>query len=229
MARREKHRLDDQPTFLTKGGYSMLCIVMRRFCWGVILALPFLAGGVMAKGPMGTQTNGVSVTFNADIYPDPCGVDIGSGGDSHMDGSTLDFGSLPAAKFKNPGDILDPQTFVLKLTDCGDPSVLGVQPNITVVGNTINGTSTVFRDPGSDDSPSSTSKGLGFVFAVGDQQEIEQEDNWLINNIPTILSDDIEVASGVSIPMTVAITRKGSEGIQPGSLVAKVRFIFTYP
>ncbi|EQB98451.1 hypothetical protein B738_24627 [Photorhabdus temperata subsp. temperata M1021] len=207
----------------------MLCIVMRRFCWGIILALPFLAGGVMAKGPMETRTNGVKVTLSADIYPDPCGVEIGSGDGSHMNGSTLDFGSLPAAKFKNAGDILDPQTFVLKLTDCGDPSVLGIQPNITVVGDTIAGTNKVFRDPDSDDSLGRTSKGLGFVFAVGDQQEIEQEDNWLMNNIPTELSDDIEVASGVSIPMTVAITRKGSEGIQPGALVAKVRFIFTYP
>ncbi|EYU15385.1 fimbrial protein [Photorhabdus aegyptia] len=233
MTRREKNRVDDQPAFLSNGGCSTLRMVMLRLCWGILVLL-FLAGGVMAasedpKKPFpSTQSSGINVELLITVVPEPCDVGI-SGSD--INGSELNFGSLPAAEFSQAGHISNPRRFTLELTNCGDPDVAPNAPVITVSGNTIDAEQgAIFRDPvsGSDDN---ASEGLGFIFYLGGGKEKKIGwDNVVINNHENRLDSLFFDDGRAQLPVTVAVARgKDSKVIRPGSLIARVAFTYSYP
>ncbi|OCA52446.1 fimbrial protein [Photorhabdus namnaonensis] len=233
MTRQEKNRVGDQQAFLSNGGCSTLRIVVLRFCWGVMLAALFLAGSVMAESedpkppPIpSTQSSGVDVNLSITVVPEPCDVGI-SGSD--INGSELNFGSLPAAEFSQAGYISNPRRFTLELTNCGDPDVAPNGPVITVSGNTIDAEQgSIFRDPvsGSDDN---ASEGLGFIVHLGDEGKIGW-DNLVINNHENRLDSLFFDDGRAQLQVTAAVARgKDSKVIRPGSLIARVAFTYSYP
>ncbi|MBS9438311.1 type 1 fimbrial protein [Photorhabdus noenieputensis] len=208
----------------------MLRMVMLRLCWGMLVLL-FLAGGVMAesedpKAPPATRSSGIDVDLFITVVPEPCDVGI-SGSD--INGSELNFGSLPAAEFSQAGHISNPRRFNLELTNCGDPDVSPNGPVITVSGNTIDAEQgLVFRDPvsGSDDN---ASEGLGFIVHLGDEGKIGWDD-LVINNHENRLDSLFFDDGRAQLPVTVAVARgKDSKVIRPGSLIARVAFTYSYP
>ncbi|QXF31940.1 hypothetical protein B0X70_01160 [Photorhabdus akhurstii] len=232
MTRREKNRVSDQAALLSNGGCSMLRMVMLRLCCGMLVLL-CLAGGVMAesedpkKPPFPpTQSSGINVNLAITVVPESCDVGI-SGSD--INGSELNFGSLPAAEFSQAGHISNPRRFTLELTHCGDPDVSPNGPVITVSGNTIDAEQgLVFRDPvsGSDDN---ASEGLGFIVHLGDEGKIGW-DNLVINNHENRLDSLFFDDGRAQLPVMVAVARgKDSKIIRPGSLIARVAFTYSYP
>ncbi|KMW72583.1 hypothetical protein TI10_14135 [Photorhabdus luminescens subsp. luminescens] len=232
MIRQEKNRVGDQQAFLSNGGCSTLRMVMLRFCWGVMLAALFLAGSVMAESedakppPIpSTQSSGINVNLFVTVVPEPCDVGI-SGGD--ISGSELNFGSLLAAEFSYAGYVSRSKTFNLELTNCGDPDSAPNGPALTVSGNTIDAEHvSIFRDP--DDS---VSEGLGFIFHLGPEGNINLDSDLVINNRENPLSYPlVEFEDGRALlPVTVAVARgKDIKVIRPGPLVARVAFTYSYP
>ncbi|MCW7761254.1 fimbrial protein [Photorhabdus luminescens] len=230
MTRQEKNRVGDQQAFLSNGGCSTLRIVVLRFCWGVMLAALFLAGSVMAESKdrsiPSTKSSGIDVTLAITVVPEPCDVGI-SGSD--INGSELNFGSLPAAEFSQAGHISSPKRFNLELTNCGDPDVSPSGPVITVSGNTIDAEQgSIFRGPvsGSDDN---ASEGLGFIVHLGGEGKIDWG-NLVINNHENRLDSLFFDDGRAQLPVTVAVARgKDSKVIRPGSLIARVAFTYSYP
>ncbi len=175
-----------------------------------------------------TQSSGIDVHLKITVLPEPCDVGI-SGGD--INGSELNFGSLPAAEFSQAGHISSPRRFNLELTNCGDPDAVLNGPVITVSGNTIDAEQgSIFRDPvsGSDDN---ASEGLGFIFYLGDDGEKQIGwGNLVINNHENPLDSLFFEDGRAQLPVTVAIARgKDSKIIRPGSLIARVAFTYSYP
>ncbi|PQQ31884.1 type 1 fimbrial protein [Photorhabdus luminescens] len=210
----------------------MLRMVILRLCCGMLVLL-CLAGGVMAesedpKKPRfpPTQSSGIDVHLKITVLPEPCDVGI-SGGD--INGSELNFGSLPAAEFSQAGDVSSTKRFNLELTNCGDPDVSPNGPVITVSGNTIDAEQgSIFRDPvsGSDDN---ASEGLGFIVHLGDEGKIGW-DNLVINNHENRLDSLFFDDGRAQLPVMVAVARgKDSKIIRPGSLIARVAFTYSYP
>ncbi|WP_036768284.1 fimbrial protein [Photorhabdus australis] len=233
MTRREKNRVSDQAALLSNGGCSTLRMVILRLCWGILVSL-CLAGGVMAesedpkKPPFPpTQSSGINVALSIAVVPEPCDVGI-SGGD--INGSELNFGSLPAAEFSQAGDVSSTKRFNLELTNCGDPDAAPNGPDITVSGSTIDAEQgSIFRDPvsGSDDN---ASEGLGFIFHLGDdEKKINLDSDLVINNLENPLNLLFEDGRA-QLPVMVAVARgKDSKIIRPGSLIARVAFTYSYP
>ncbi|NRN27716.1 fimbrial protein [Photorhabdus heterorhabditis] len=163
--------------------------------------------------------------IRASIIPDPCDMEISGGG-------TLDFGSLSAARFAKPGDILSPHKLQLKLTNCGYPNGNTVStPYISVEGTTINSTDNMFRDSDGPDS----SEGFGFVLMYSAMSDDGGDDiDWddlISTEIPTSLDDlGIEIDDQqAEVPIVVAIAReRQGDVIRPGQLHASVTFTFTY-
>ncbi|CAQ82294.1 MULTISPECIES: fimbrial protein [Photorhabdus] len=232
MTRQEKNRVGDQPAFLSNGGCSTLRIVVLRFCWGVMLAALFLAGSVMAesedpKPPFpSTKSSGINVDLFITVVPEPC--DVGISGDD-INGSELNFGSLPAAEFSQAGHISNPRRFNLELTNCGDPDVSPSRPVITVSGNTIDAEQgSIFRGPVSG-SYDNASEGLGFIVHLGGEGKIDWG-NLVINNHENRLDSLFFDDGRAQLPVTVAVARgKDSKVIRPGSLIARVAFTYSYP
>ncbi|KAA1195151.1 fimbrial protein [Photorhabdus heterorhabditis] len=217
----EKNRLNDPLACLTKGRYA----VMRCFCCSILVLL-FLAVSGVAEGHYETKTSGVDVEFQATIIPDPCDMEISSGG-------TLDFGSLSAASFAKLGDILSPHKLQLKLTNCGYPNAnTGSDPEIFVEGTTINNGRTMFRDSDGPDS----SEGLGFVLMYSVSDDGDDEIDWddlIIAGRGVSLNNDLSIEiedQQAEVPIVVAIAREpqGDGVIRPGQLHASVTFTFTY-
>ncbi len=178
------------------------------------------------KAPPPTKSSGIDVNLKITVVPEPCDVGI-SGGD--INGSELNFGSLPAAEFSQAGHISSPRRFNLELTHCGDPDVSPNGPVITVSGNTIDAEQgSIFRGPvsGSDDS---ASEGLGFIVHLGDEGKIDWG-NLVVNNRENPLLN-VEFDDGrAQLPVMVAVARgKDSKIIRPGSLIARVAFTYSYP
>ncbi len=173
-----------------------------------------------------TQSSGIDVHLKITVLPEPCDVGI-SGGD--INGSELNFGSLPAAEFSQAGDVSSTKRFNLELTNCGDPDVSPNGPVITVSGNTIDAEQgSIFRDPvsGSDDN---ASEGLGFIVHLGDEGKIGW-DNLVINNHENRLDSLFFDDGRAQLPVMVAVARgKDSKIIRPGSLIARVAFTYSYP
>ncbi|MGV7963243.1 fimbrial protein [Photorhabdus tasmaniensis] len=219
----EKNRLNNPLVCLIKGRYA----VMRCFCCSLLVLL-FLVGSGAAEGHLVTDTSGVDVQIRASIIPDPCDIEIsGLSG-----GGTLDFGSLSAASFAKPGDILSPHKLQLKLTNCGYPNAnTDSIPEIFVEGTTINNTVNMFRDSDGPDS----SEGFGFVLmysAMSDDGGDEINwDNLIPAVVPTSLDDlGIEIDDQqAEVPLVVAIAReRQGDVIRPGQLHASVTFTFLY-
>ncbi len=216
----EKNRLNNPLVCLIKGRYA----VMRCFCCSLLVLL-FLVGSGVAEGHSPTNTSGVEVQIRASIIPDPCDMEISGGG-------TLDFGSLSAARFAKPGDILSPHKLQLKLTNCGYPNGNTVStPYISVEGTTINSTDNMFRDSDGPDS----SEGFGFVLMYSAMSDDGGDDiDWddlISTEIPTSLDDlGIEIDDQqAEVPIVVAIAReRQGDVIRPGQLHASVTFTFTY-
>uniref|UniRef100_UPI0036DE48C0 fimbrial protein n=1 Tax=Photorhabdus sp. RM322S TaxID=3342825 RepID=UPI0036DE48C0 len=218
----EKNRLNDRLACLTKGRYA----VMRYFCCSILVLL-FLAGSGAAEGHYPTDTSGVNLELNAWVIPEPCDMEISGGG-------TLDFGSLSAASFAKPGDILSPHKLQLKLTNCGYPNPDAENnPDIAVEGTTINSEHNMFRDSDGSDS----SEGFGFVLMYsalsgGGGDEIDWDN--LISTKKSTSLDDLEIEiedQQAEVPIVVAIARKrqgDGDVIRPGQLHASVTFTFTY-
>ncbi|NHB88201.1 fimbrial protein [Photorhabdus tasmaniensis] len=217
----EKNRLNNPLVCLIKGRYA----VMRCFCCSILVLLFLVSNGAAAKVYSPTNTSGVDVELTASIIPDPCDIEISGGG-------TLDFGSLSAASFAKPGDILSPHKLQLKLTNCGYPNANTFSiPEIFVEGTTINNTLNMFRDSDGPDS----SEGFGFVLmysAMSDDGGDEINwDNLIPAVIPTSLDDlGIEIDDQqAEVPLVVAIAReRQGDVIRPGQLHASVTFTFLY-
>ncbi len=174
-----------------------------------------------------TQSSGINVALSIAVVPEPCDVGI-SGGD--INGSELNFGSLPAAEFSQAGDVSSTKRFNLELTNCGDPDAAPNGPDITVSGSTIDAEQgSIFRDPvsGSDDN---ASEGLGFIFHLGDdEKKINLDSDLVINNLENPLNLLFEDGRA-QLPVMVAVARgKDSKIIRPGSLIARVAFTYSYP
>ncbi|ERT13302.1 fimbrial protein [Photorhabdus temperata] len=216
----EKNRLNDPLACLTKGRYA----VMRCFCCSILVLL-FLVGSGAAEGHYPRSTSGVDVEFYAGIIPEPCDMEISSGG-------TLDFGSLSAASFAKPGDILSPHKLQLKLTNCGYPNANTLSsPEISVEGTTINNGRIMFRDSDGPDS----SEGFGFVLMYSVSDDGGDEIDWgdLISTGRGTSLDDLGIEiedQQAEVPIVVAIARErqGDGVIRPGQLHASVTFTFTY-
>ncbi len=172
-----------------------------------------------------TQSSGINVDLLITVVPEPCDVGI-SGSD--INGSELNFGSLPAAEFSQAGHISSPRRFNLELTHCGDPDVAPNGPAITVSGNTIDAEQgSIFRDPvsGSDDN---ASEGLGFIVHLGDEGKIGWG-NLVVNNRENPLNLLFEDGRA-QLQVTAAVARgKDIKVIRPGSLIARVAFTYSYP
>lgn len=172
-----------------------------------------------------TRSSGINVELSITVVPEPCDVGI-SGSD--INGSELNFGSLPAAEFSQAGHISSPRRFNLELTHCGDPDAAPYGPAITVSGNTIDAEQgSIFRDPvsGSDDN---ASEGLGFIVHLGDEGKIGWG-NLVVNNRENPLNLLFEDGRA-QLQVTAAVARgKDSKIIRPGSLIARVAFTYSYP
>ncbi|WP_445495888.1 fimbrial protein [Photorhabdus sp. SF281] len=215
----EKNRLNDPLACLTKGRYA----VMRCFCCSILVLLFLAVSGAAEGRRLPTQTSGVDVELHAEIIPDPCDMEISSGG-------TLDFGSLSAASFAKPGDILSPHKLQLKLTNCGYPNANTFSdPEISVEGTTINNEPKMFRD-------SDSSEGFGFVLMYSVSDDGDDEIDWddlITAGRSASLNNDLSIEiedQQAEVPIVVAIARErqGDGVIRPGQLHASVTFTFTY-